>query len=89
MSNAMYASEDGLRLGIFEGKSNHLLLFDYNPALDVVEVRIMRGEDIEASFTIEARDNQYGRRYEGLIGLEHYFARVRETLEKEDRQKHS
>lgn len=29
----------------------------------------MRGEVVEARFTIEGRDNQYGRRYEGLIGL--------------------
>lgn len=89
MSNAMYASDDGLKLGIFEGKSNHLLLFEYNPVFDIVEVKIMRGEDIEARFTIEARDNQYGRKYEGLIGVEHYFARIREILEKEDKSKHS
>ena len=49
----------------------------------------MRGEVVKARFTMEARDNQYGKRYEGLIGLEHYFARVREVLEKEDRLKHS
>ena len=85
----MYASEDGLKLGIFEGDSNHLLLFNYIEYLDIVEVKIMRGEVVEARFTIEARDDQYGRRYEGLIGLEHYFARVREVLEKEDRLKHS
>lgn len=89
MPNAMYASEDGLKLGIFEGDSNHLLLFNYIEYLDIVEVKIMRGEVVEARFTIEARDDQYGRRYEGLIGLEHYFARVREVLEKEDRLKHS
>ena len=89
MPNAMYASEDGLKLGIFEGDSNHLLLFNYIEYLDIVEVKIMRGEVVEARFTMEARDNQYGKRYEGLIGLEHYFARVREVLEKEDRLKHS
>ena len=89
MPNAMYASEDGLKLGIFEGDSNHLLLFNYIEYLDIVEVKIMRGEVVKARFTMEARDNQYGKRYEGLIGLEHYFARVREVLEKEDRLKHS
>ena len=89
MPNAMYASEDGLKLGIFEGDSNHLLLFNYIEYLDIVEVKIMRGEVVEARLTIEARENQYGRWYEGLIGLEHYFARIRETLEKEDNQKHS
>lgn len=89
MANKFYANENGLRLAIFEGDSNHLLLFDYNSALDAVEVKIMRGEYVEACFTIEAHDNQYGRRYEGVIALEHYFTRVRETLEKEDRAKHS
>ena len=48
---------------------NHLLLFNYIEYLDIVEVKIMRGEVVEARFTIEARDNQYGRQYEGLIGL--------------------
>ena len=52
MANKMYASEDGLRLGVFEGESNHLLLFDYMPSLDVVEVKIMRGEEVEARFHI-------------------------------------
>ena len=54
MPNAMYASEDGLKLGIFEG-------YYYIEYLDIVEVKIMRGEVVEARFTIEARDNQYGR----------------------------
>lgn len=89
MANKIYANEDGLRLGIFEGSSNHLLLFDYNPALDAVEVKIMTGEYVEARFFIDAHDNQYGRQYEGVIALEHYFARVKETMEKEDRSKHS
>ena len=57
----MYASEDGLKLGIFEGDSNHLLLFNYIEYLDIVEVKIMRGEVVESRFTIEARDNLYGR----------------------------
>lgn len=83
----MYASEDGLRLGVFEGKSNHLLLFDYIPSLDVVEVKIMRGEEVEARFHISAHDIQYGRKYEGLLGIEHYFARVREAIEKKDKKK--
>lgn len=61
MPNAMYASEDGLKFGIFESDSNHLLLFNYIEYLDIVEVKIMRGEVVEARFTIEARDNQYGR----------------------------
>lgn len=89
MANKIYSNENGLRLGIFEGDSNHLLLFDYNPILDAVEVRIMEGEHTKARFFIDAHDNQYGRQYEGVIALEHYFARVRETLEKEDRLKHS
>lgn len=89
MANKIYANEDGLRLGIFEGDSNHLLLFDYNAALDIVEVKIMQGEYVEARFTIDAHDNQYGRQYEGVIALEHYFTRVRKTMEKEDRCKHS
>lgn len=87
MANKMYSSEDGLRLGVFEDDNNHLLLFDYIPSLDLVEVKIMRGEEIEACFHISAHDNQYGRRYEGLLGVEHYFARVRETIENNDRQK--
>lgn len=87
MANKIYANENGLRLGIFEGESNHLLLFDYNAALDAIEVKIMKGERIEARFFIEAHDNQYGRKYEAVIALEHYFSRVRETLEKEDRAK--
>lgn len=85
----MYASEDGLRLGVFEGESNHLLLFDYIPSLDVVEVKIMRGEEVEARFHISAHDNQYGRKYEGLLGIEHYFTRIREALEANDKLKFS
>ena len=38
-------------------------------------------------FQISARDNQYGRKYEGLLGIEQYFARVIEAIEKNDRQK--
>ena len=87
MANKMYSSEDGLRLGVFEDDSNHLLLFDYIPSLDVVEVKIMSGGEVEARFQISAHDNQYGRKYEGLLGIEHYFARVREAIEKNDRQK--
>lgn len=87
MSNKMYASDDGLRLGIFEDDSNHLLLFDYNQSLDIVEVKIMHGENVEARYTISVHDNQYGRKYEGLLGIEHYFARIRAVVEKEDRQK--
>ena len=83
----MYASEDGLKLGVFEDDSNHLLLFDYIPSLDAVEVKIMRGEKVEARFFISVHDNQYGRKYEGLLGIEHYFTRVREAIEKNDRQK--
>ena len=52
MANKMYASENGLKLGVFEGESNHLLLFDFIPSLDVVEVKIMRGEEVEARFHI-------------------------------------
>ena len=87
MANKMYASEDGLKLGVFEGESNHLLLFDYIPSLDVVEVKIMRGEEVEARFHISVHDNQYGRKYEGLLGIEHYFARIREAIEKNDKLK--
>ena len=83
----MYASEDGFRLCIFEGESNHLLLFDYIPSLDVVEVKIMRGEEVEARFQISVHDNQYGRKYEGLLGIEHYFARIREAIEENDKLK--
>ena len=83
----MYASEDGFRLGIFEGESNHLLLFDYIPSLDVVEVKIMRGEEVEARFHISVHDNQYGRKYEGLLGIEHYFGRLRGAIEKNDKLK--
>ena len=87
MANKMYASEDGFRLGVFEGESNHLLLFDYIPSLDVVEVKIMRGEEVEALFHISVNDNQYGRKYEGLLGIEHYFARLRGAIEKNDKLK--
>ena len=83
----MYASEDGLKLGVFEDDSNHLLLFDYIPSLDAVEVKIMRGEKVEARFFISVHDNQYGRKYEGLLGIEHYFSRLRESIEKNDRLK--
>lgn len=85
----MYASTDGLRLGIFEGESNHLLMFDYIPSLDVVEVKIMRGEEVEARFHISVHDNQYGRKYEALLGIEHYFERVRKEVERKDRLKQS
>lgn len=87
MANKMYASEDGLKLGVFEDDSNHLLLFDYIPSLDAVEVKIMRGEKVEARFFISVHDNQYGRKYEGLLGIEHYFSRLRESIEKNDRLK--
>ena len=89
MANKMYASEDGLKLGVFEGESNHLLLFDFIPSLDVVEVKIMRGEEVEARFHISVHDNQYGRKYEGLLGIEHYFARIREAIKKNDKLKFS
>ena len=85
----MYASEDGFRLGVFEGDSNHLLLFNYVPSLDMVEVKIMCGEEIEARFTISVHDNQYGRKYEGLLGIEHYFERIRKIVEEKDRLKQS
>ena len=55
--------------------------------MDVVEVKIVSGEKIEARFQISVHDNQYGRKYEGLLGIEHYFARIREVIEKNDRQK--
>ena len=87
MANKMYASEDGLRLGVFEGNSNHLLLFDCKPSLDIVEVKIRRGEEVKARFHISVHDNQYGRKYEGLLGIEHYFARIREAIEKNDKLK--
>jgi hypothetical protein len=85
----MYASEDGLKLGVFEGNSDHLLLFNYIPSLDMVEVKIMNGEYVEARFTITVHDNQYGRKYEGLLGLELYFSRIREIAERQDQQKQS
>lgn len=87
MANKMYASEDGLRLGVLEGNSNHLLLFDCKPSLDIVEVKIMRGEEVKARFHISVHDNQYGRKYEGLLGIEHYFASIREAIEKNDKLK--
>lgn len=85
----MYASEDGLKLGVFEDNSDHLLLFNYIPSLDMVEVKIMNGEYAEARFTITVHDNQYGRKYEGLLGIEHYFSRIREIVERQDQQKQS
>ena len=65
------------------------MLFNYLPSLDVVEVKIMNGDCVEARFTISAHDNQYGRKYEGLLGIEHYFSRIREIIEKKDKQKQS
>lgn len=47
----------------------------------------MSGEKIEARFQISSNDNQYGKKYEGLLGIEHYFAKVREAIEQNDRQK--
>lgn len=43
----------------------------------------MRGEEAEVS----VHDNQYGRKFEGLLGMEHYFARIREAIEKKDKLK--
>ena len=85
--NSLYASEDGRKLGIFEEGSSHMLLFNLVPSMDVLEVKIMDGERVEARFTIELHDNQDGRKYEGLLAIEHYMARVREMLEKVDYQK--
>ena len=84
--NNLYASEDALRLGIFEGDSNHMLLFNYISSLDVVEVKIMTGEFVEARFTIAAHDNQNGRKYEGLLAVEHYFQRIREIIQNNELQ---
>ena len=47
----------------------------------------MRGEEVEARFHISVHDNHYGRKFEGLLGIEHYFARIREAIEKNDKLK--
>ena len=36
--NTLFASEDGRKLGIFEDNTNHALLFNLIPSLDVLEV---------------------------------------------------
>lgn len=78
--NAMYASADKRKLGIFEGDSNHAILFEYIPELDVVEVTIRTANEIEGRFHISAHDNQAGRKYEGIIGLRNYLNRLLEVL---------
>ena len=47
----------------------------------------MEGEHVEARFTISLHDNQGGRKYEGLLAIEHYLARVREMIASEDYKK--
>ena len=83
-SNTIMASEDGRKLGIFEGSSTHVLLFNLVPSLDILEVKIMDGERTEARFTIDLHDDQYGRKYEGLVAIEHYMERIREIISKMD-----
>ena len=86
-SNTLMASEDGRKLGIFEYGTNHMLLLNLLPSMDMLEVRIMEGERTEARFTIALHDDQGGRKYEGLLAIEHYMARIREVIEKEDYKK--
>ena len=85
--NSLFASEDGRKLGIFEDDTNHALLFNLIPSLDILEVKVMEGEHVEARFTISLHDNQGGRKYEGLLAIEHYLARVREMIASEDYKK--
>lgn len=87
--NSLYASEDGRKLGIFEDGSNHMLLFNLVPSMDYLEVKIMSGdgERVEARFTVELHDNQDGRKYEGLLAIEHFMARIREMIAAEDYKK--
>ena len=85
--NSLYASEDGYKLGIFEGDTNHVLLFNLVPSMDMLEVKIMDGQRVEARFTVDLHDNQYGRKYEGLLAIEHYMGRIREIISKEDQNK--
>ena len=84
MANTMYASKDGTKLGIFEGDSNHLLMLEYIRELDVVQVSIMTGDTVEGVFRIAAHDNQSGRKYEGLLGLEHYCQRIIKMMQSDD-----
>ena len=85
--NSFYASEDGHKLGIFEGDSNHVLFFNLVPSMDMLEVKIMDGQRVEARFTVDLHDNQYGRKYEGLLAIEHYMERIREIISKADNNK--
>ena len=82
--NSLYASEDGRKLGIFEDGTNHVLLFNLVPSMDMLEVKIMEGERTEARFTIALHDDQGGRKYEGLLAIEHYMERIREIISKMD-----
>ena len=84
MSNSLYASQDGRKLGVFEGDSNHMLLFEYISEHDVVEVSIKTGDMLEGRFSIKVHDNQMGRKFEGLLGVEHYFQRIREMVQDDD-----
>lgn len=84
MKNAMYASKDKRKLGIFEGDSNHALMLEYVPELDIVEVTIRTGDTIEGRYNIYVHDNQAGRQYEGIIGLKHYLERLLTMLQFED-----
>lgn len=84
MKNTMYASADKKKLGIFEGDTNHAILFEYVPELDVIEITIRTSEIIEGSFHIKVHDNQLGRQYEGIIGMKHYLERLLELLKFED-----
>ena len=84
MKNSMYASADKRKLGIFEGDSNHAILFEYVPELDVIEISIRTGDTIEGSFNIKVHDNQAGRKYEGILGLRNYLNRLLESLVLQD-----
>ena len=84
--NPIYASENGNKLAIFEGESNHMLLFEYKPEEDIIEVSMMRGAEVEGIFRIDVHDNQLGRRYEEIIGLKHYLERILDKAIEEDKK---
>lgn len=84
MKNSMYASADKRKLGIFEGDSNHAILFEFVPELDIIDISIRTGDTIEGRYNIYVHDNQAGRQYEGIIGLQHYLERLLKMLRFED-----
>ena len=71
------ASDDEAKLAIFEEEDgNKCLMLDYMKEENIVRASVMRGGDTLAYFDIEVRNDLLGRKYDGIIGLMHYFERI-------------